>query len=456
MFGTIKAKSADEELLSKALYEDVFRNLFKKLKGGKTQSRSFVFYPELTLSWVLSNRASVIKIIIDEIKRDDFSFDAIKHSVIVTDKARDIYIAAWPERVLMLALGQILTRRLAPMISKHVYSFQKGRGPHEAVRAATDFIRSQRKRPLYVLKRDISKYGDSIPQPKLFAALEIATDIRKSPLFYKLLKAAVRAPFRNKNDEAAASLCVGIPSGSPLVPPLENFYLSPLDRKLGDIDNTFYGRYGDDIIFITPDRHIADWAMDEINKTVSNLGLEIKPQKMTNARLDYFKRLPDDEYQHKTHVTWLGFSLTNHGFMGIKHNHLEIILDTLKTEIASLFSRSKAAELGYDDQIGVIRNGLCLLLQKNAATALSSYIYYHTDHQIYRLIDKRVVQLVFKGLVKDLSLPKKEAWRVLRRLKIPSTYYIRFLDKNKYKHRKKTKLSATEQPPSVRSSEQAA
>jgi len=431
MSGANIKKSPDQEILSCGVYEEVFKKLRLKLKAGDAKGDSFVFYPELTLAWVLQNKKLVMDIIHSEIKKNNFEFDVIKHSIIVTDKARDIYVAAWPERILMMAMGVILTKRITPLLSKNVYSFQKGRGPHEAVRDVTEFIKKQPSKPLYILKRDISKYGDTLPQAKLFTALEAIKDFNESPLFLMLLKAAIRVPFRQKDGHAEASLCVGVPSGSPLVPPLENFYLMPLDRKFSNIENAFYGRYGDDILFVTSDRHLADWARSEINKTVSDLGLEIKPQKDVNARLDFYKQLPDDDYQHKTHVTWLGFSLTNHGTLGIKKNHLEIVLSALKKEISGLFYRAKLSNLSFDDQKTIISNGLKELLKKNAPHLISAYLYYHSDHLIYKLIDKRITELVFSYLVKDFGLKKKSAWKTLRSLKIPSTYFQRFLQKNR-------------------------
>ncbi len=442
MFKAKITKSVDDELLSSEVFEEVFHRLHLKLKAGEARGTSFVLYPELTLEWILRNKKLMIDIIRSEIKKANFEFDTIKHSIVVTDKARDIYIAAWPERILLMAMGAILTRRITPLLTKNVYSFQKGRGPHEAVRDVTEFIKSQPTKPLYVLKRDISKYGDSVPQAKLFEALETIRDIKESPLFLRLLKAAIRTPFRQKDGAAEASLCVGIPSGSPLVPPLENFYLMPLDRKLSDIENSFYGRYGDDILFVTSDRRLADWAREEIDRVVSDLSLEIKAQKVINARLDFYRRLPDDDYEHKTHVAWLGFSLTNHGRLGIKENHLEIVLNSLKKEIAGLFHRAKLSRLSFDDQKIIISNGLKDLLKKNTPHLISAYLYYHSDHVIYKLIDKRVTELVFGYLVKDFGLKKKVAWKTLRSLKIPSVYYQRFLQ-----NRRADKMTTTKTRP---------
>jgi len=423
--------SADRELLSHGVYESVFEKLEKKVSTGGARKHSYAIYPDLTLAWALAHKKEIIRAIHSEIKKSDFTFDTLKLTTIVSDKPRDIYIAAWPERILMLALGHILSEGLAGFTSAHVYSFQKGRGAHEAIRNATTFVKTNNKKPLYVIKRDVAKYGNSIPQPKLFAALEIATGIQESPLFYRLVRAAIRAPSLRESSGPIASMCVGVPSGSPLVPPLENFYLSPLDRKLGDTKGAFYGRYGDDFLFMTPDKAQADWARELITSTVNNLGLQIKVEKELNGCLDFSNNTHCQIYRHLTHITWLGFSITNHGLVGIKPDHLHFVLKNLESEIKSLFARIINSGIEPADQREVIKQGITLLLQKDAAGPISAYLYNHKDHTIYKLIDRNITQIVLKQIRLSFKLGKKNSWKFLRNLKIPSTYYIKFLAKKK-------------------------
>lgn len=437
-----KMESVDSELLSKDIYREVFSKLVEKLKSGTARSHSYVFHPDLTLSWILAHQKKIIQIILEEIKKESFAFDTIKHTLLFTDKARDIYIAAWPERILLLALGLILTKRLTPSLARAVYSFQKGRGPHEAVRDALLFVKKNESKPLFILKRDISKYGDSIPQKALFNSLAEVPHFKDAPLFLKLVQSAIRIPFSPSDSDPEACLCVGIPSGSPLVPPLENFYLSPLDDKLSNLNNSFYGRYGDDFIFITPCLDLAKTAANIISSTISDLGLSMKEEKVLDACLDFSKTIHVPPFVHKTHITWLGLSITNHALLGPKPPHFRYVLDSLKSEVSGLFLRAKNSNLPLSDQKEIIRLGLQQLLLRNGQSAFQAYLYDHEDHFIFRLIDKRVVELVFKHLRSDLLFSKKEAWKALRSFKIPSTFYERFMKRKIKKQAVKTGVAA--------------
>jgi len=85
-------------------------------------------------------------------------------------------------------------------------------------------------------------------------------------------------------------------------------------------------------------------------------------------------------------------------------------------------------------------------LKKNAPTTISAYLYYHSDHLTYKLIDKRVHELVIGYLISDFGLKKKVAWKTLRSLKIPSTYHQRFLQKKQAHKLNRTKIGPKKSP----------
>ncbi len=50
---------------------------------------------------------------------------------------------------------------------------------------------------------------------------------------------------------------MGLPTGSPLCCPIFNLYLSDLDHLISAYEEGFYARYGDDLLFATPDLDLA-------------------------------------------------------------------------------------------------------------------------------------------------------------------------------------------------------
>jgi hypothetical protein len=95
--------------------------------------------------------------------------------------------------------------------------------------------------------RDIKSYGDTIDCErggKLWNdVLRLLTPVERESNFILDLLERLLMP-----EVTVHPRPIGVPTGSPLVPLIENLYLSPQDQALSTIPGALYLRYGDDCL----------------------------------------------------------------------------------------------------------------------------------------------------------------------------------------------------------------
>ena len=80
------------------------------------------------------------------------------------DKVRQIYTSSWPYRIVLMALQEVLSKHLEARYSPRLYSYRKGRSNLMAHQAFRTFLKNQENNQgVFVAKRDITAFGDSIP-----------------------------------------------------------------------------------------------------------------------------------------------------------------------------------------------------------------------------------------------------------------------------------------------------
>jgi hypothetical protein len=170
---------------------------------------------------------------------------------------------------------------MRPSLPPHLYSYITGRNWRQAVFGFADYVRNHRNgrpdprtRGLYVLRRDIRQYSDSIPvgaDSPLWGLLHQVLASGKSQdtatqPHWKLVQGIVR-PTLCADQGGVVTNDRGVPTGSPISTVLFNLYLLPMDRELGSVAGGFYARYCDDFLFAHPDPAVVkqvDRRIDEI------------------------------------------------------------------------------------------------------------------------------------------------------------------------------------------------
>lgn len=205
-------------------------------------------------------------------------------------KERVLYRANITDTAVVAVVAKVLRRLCEPLLSPHVYSYRSGRSSLEAVRDFAAFVRAHRAsvpdpraRGLFVFRRDVTRYGESIPVhegSKLWSMLQGVFGfwgMTPGEPIVSLVSAAVR-PFV-VDEQGTHQLECGVPTGSAIQPVINNLYLGELDRALGSVSGGFYGRFGDDILFAHPNDHVFAEAHRRADALVTSLGLTFKSEK---------------------------------------------------------------------------------------------------------------------------------------------------------------------------------
>ncbi len=224
------------------------------------------------------------------VPRGEYQLGAVEaRAAFVGGKARTLYRASITDTLVLGALARVLGALLEPELSSRLFSYRSGRSALGAARDFSAYLREHRsqqadprRRGLYVLRRDVARYGESIPVTPgapLYAALDSVLERAGTPPFMRaLLQTALRPEVVLANGEVTR-LDRGVPTGSPIQPAICNLYLSPLDRALEAISGGIYARFGDDLLFAHPDPEVAAQAAMSITAELSRLGLELKAEK---------------------------------------------------------------------------------------------------------------------------------------------------------------------------------
>jgi group II intron reverse transcriptase/maturase len=141
------------------------------------------------------------------------------------------------DRVIQLAIAQVLEPIFEPEFSESSYGFRPGRNAHQAIRKAREYYEAGYK---YVVDIDLAKYFDTVNHDLLINMLRIKVkDEKLISLIRKYLKSgAMENGMVSPTDK-------GTPQGGNLSPLLPNIYLTEFDRLLTDRGHKF-ARYADD------------------------------------------------------------------------------------------------------------------------------------------------------------------------------------------------------------------
>ncbi len=198
--------------------------------------------------------------------------------LVMLDKEREL--VRLPEEIYVLE--KALALKIEPKIKKklphELVSYQKGRSAFQAVQSLSEFAK-ETKMPLYVLRRDIASYTDSIPLHDGSRLWSLLQEAELDEAEIHLLKKLLRAKTKWRGTEASFSRYLGVSTGSALTPLIANLYLTDLDRELLNVSGCFYRRYGDDIVFAHTDLDSAITARAILTQVLSELSLSEKAEK---------------------------------------------------------------------------------------------------------------------------------------------------------------------------------
>jgi RNA-directed DNA polymerase len=174
-------------------------------------------------------------------------------------------------RVVEMALRNVLEPIFEHTFAEHSYGFRPGRGAKDALRRVSQLLQAGQ---YWVVDADLKGYFDSIPQDKLMAAVqEQVSDGAVLELIERFLKQGVM-----ESGKGWSPTEQGTPQGGVLSPMLANIYLNPLDHQMAR-QGWQMVRYADDFIILCESEAKAQQALREVGQWVEQAGLTLHPTK---------------------------------------------------------------------------------------------------------------------------------------------------------------------------------
>jgi RNA-directed DNA polymerase len=184
---------------------------------------------------------------------------------------RPLGVPTVEDRVVQMALRNVIEPIFEHDFAEHSYGFRPGRGAKDALRRVQQLLQRGKG---WVVDADLKGYFDSIPQEKLLAAItERVTDGAVLELIQHFLKQGVM-----ESGKGWSPTEEGTPQGAVISPLLANIYLNPLDHLMAG-QGWEMVRYADDFIILCASREEAERAMDTVRQWVEQAGLTLHPTK---------------------------------------------------------------------------------------------------------------------------------------------------------------------------------
>jgi group II intron reverse transcriptase/maturase len=226
------------------------------------------------------------------------------------------------DRLIQQSLLQVLTPIFDPGFSEHSYGFRPGRGAHQAVQKAKEYVGEGY---TYVVDIDLEKFFDRVNHDALMARVARKVEDKR---VLKLIRAYLNSGIM------VDGVCIrteeGTPQGGPLSPLLSNVMLDDLDKELEKRGHRFV-RYADDCNIYVKSQRAGERVMGNVKRFLGErLKLKVNEAKSAVGKVNARK--------------FLGFTLSSG-----KRSRIRIAskaLERLKDRIRELTRRSWGIRMG--------------------------------------------------------------------------------------------------------------
>ena len=314
-------------------YETAIDRLHQRHIGDS--SRYALTQEGVSLSGMVLHRGSVARLLARSVASGEYRIGpAALREIRVSGKRRVVFAYAPFDLVVHAVVAGVLSEVLEPTLSDRLYSYRSGCAWADAVADFARYVRQHgrqrqdpRTRGLYVLRRDVDAYTDSIPldavSPLWPMLRQLAQhvagrgdDIRSAD--WDLLVAVTR-PGLLGDDGGLATRLRGVPTGQPIATVAFNLYLRDIDEVLVADQAAFYGRYSDDLLFAHPDAAVARSVSAWLDDRLAELRLRFGDKKRRDLYLTGAGRASTEwlDARGTTSVPFLGMRVDMEGRVAI-------------------------------------------------------------------------------------------------------------------------------------------
>jgi hypothetical protein len=265
------------------------------------------------------HRERVARLLADAVSSGRYELHpATLRTIRVNGKDRVVFAYPVLDLVVHGVVADLLLERVEPTLSERLSSYRPGRSWWSGVSAFAAYVRAHRAarpaprdRGLYVLRRDVDAYTDSIPLGpastmwpligELLGGLGEARASRTWPLVEEVVR-----PRLLGNGGGLATRLRGVATGQPISVLAFNLYLRELDHELEAVPGTFSARYSDDLLVAHPDAEVAQALSDRMDERLAGVGLRFGAKKRRDLFLTGAGR-PSEAWPEARGTTWVPF-----------------------------------------------------------------------------------------------------------------------------------------------------
>ena len=180
------------------------------------------------------------------------------------------------DRLVQQAIHQVLAPHYEREFSPYSYGFRPGKGAHQAVTQALDYINAGYQD---IIDLDLKSFFDVVNHDLLMGILyRKIKDVALLRLIRKYLKTGIMLGGTSQARHE------GTPQGSPLSPLLSNILLNELDKELAQRGHCFV-RYADDCSIFLSSKRAAGRVLESITRfIVQKLKLKVNTEKTSICR----------------------------------------------------------------------------------------------------------------------------------------------------------------------------
>lgn len=302
---------AEDRALTRHMMEEVassanLNQAYKRVKANGGAAGIDGMTVEKLRSWIGLNREKLIASLLDG------SYRPLAVRGVEIPKPgggmRQLGIPTVVDRLVQQAILQVLEPRLDPSFSASSFGFRPGRGAHDALRQARQYVDDGHR---IVVDIDLEKFFDRVNHDMLMARLARRIgDKRLLRIIRRFLAAGMM------QDGVCIARQEGTPQGGPLSPLLANLLLDDLDKEL-EARGHLFCRYADDCNIYVRSQAAGARVLASVTAFLEGkLKLRINRQKSASA--------PVGERQ------FLGHRLNAYGSIGIAPKSLKRAKDRLR------------------------------------------------------------------------------------------------------------------------------
>ena len=301
-----EGRALTQELMEQVVARENLNQAFKRVKASKGAPGVDGMTVGDLRGWVTAHKEALIVSLLD----GTFQPQAVRGVRIPKPGGgvRQLGIPTVVDRLVQQAMLQVLEPVLDPTFSPSSFGFRPGRGAHDALRQARQYVSEGRS---IVVDVDLEKFFDRVNHDVLLERLARRVgDKRFLRIGRRFLEAGLmQAGVCARREE-------GTPQGGPLSPILSNLLLDELDKELEKRGHRFC-RYADDCNIYVASRAAGERVMASVSRFLEGkLKLRVNGEKSAVAYVEKRK--------------FLGHRLLRGGGLGIAPKAIERMKDKVR------------------------------------------------------------------------------------------------------------------------------